>query len=402
MNYFLILTLVSVVLSGCSPSSDNGKSNKTTGQATIGKEMVAPQTGGTTQTAGMIPNAPGTSNSPGNSAAATEVILDTYEVGPDVYVRALMADKENKSLWVGTSAGVLEIELRGLEVRNTFTRAQGLANEYVFAIGQDREGYQWFGTNAGGASRYRNGEWKTYFPMHGLADYWVYSFAQHPDGSFWIGTWAGVNRMDLKTGHMETFVSELVNEWVYAMAVDAKNRIWFGTEGGISRLDGREWQAWTHKDGLGGENTNQLEASTNTGLGTRRRHDLGIFNAGAPTYNPNYVFSLALENADTIWAGTWGGGISRFDGGNWTSYTRNDGLPGNVVYSLVMDKKGRVWAGTENGIGVFENGKWRAFPHDGAFANQHFYAITATAAGEIWAGTRGKVVRIGHANTKKE
>ncbi|MBF0346050.1 MAG: regulator [Magnetococcales bacterium] len=313
-----------------------------------------------------------------------------------------MVDKGGNALWVGTSVGVLEIGLDKHEVRNTFTRAQGLANEYVFAIGQDQEGYLWFGTNAGGASRYKDGKWKTYFPMHGLADYWVYSFAQHPKGDFWIGTWAGVNRMDLKSGHMETFVNELVNEWVYAMVIDSKNRIWFGTEGGISRLDGTVWQSWTHKDGLGGENMSNLQPSTNTGLGTRRRHDLGIFNAGEPTYNPNYVFSLALERADVIWAGTWGGGVSRFDGKTWTNYIKKDGLPGNVVYSLVIDQKGRIWAGTDNGIGVFEGGGWKVFPEENVFMNQHFYSITVTPKGEIWAGTRGKVIRIGRANADKE
>lgn len=406
MKYFFIVMLFSGLVAGCSPSSDDGKGGAVSGKPAVEKPSVTSKAGSAPPTAGLKPVAPGVAAAPGEvsgkTLVVTDVVLDSFDVGPDVYVRALMVDKDGNALWVGTSAGVMEIGLDGLGMRHTFTRADGLANEYVFAIGQDREGYQWFGTNAGGASRYKDGQWKTYFPMHGLADYWIYSFAQHPDGSFWIGTWAGVNRMDLDSGHMETFVSELVNEWVYAMVVDAKNRIWFGTEGGISRLDGQDWQAWTHKDGLGGENSDHLEASTNTGLGTRRRHDLGIFNAGAPTYNPNYVFSLVMESADVVWAGTWGGGVSRFDGKKWTSYTQKDGLPGNVVYSLAMDQKGRIWAGTDNGIGVFEGGKWRTVPHDKAFMNQHFYAIIATPSGEIWAGTRGKVVRIGDANAKKE
>jgi len=391
LKYLFILILISGFFTGCSPSSeDGGKGGKPTNSAvtTSGPKTTAP--------------APGTSSVAAAKVPEGEVILDSFEVGTDVYVRALMVDKGGNALWVGTSVGVLEIGLNKHEVRNTFTRAQGLANEYVFAIGQDQEGYLWFGTNAGGASRYKDGKWKTYFPMHGLADYWVYSFAQHPKGDFWIGTWAGVNRMDLKSGHMETFVNELVNEWVYAMVIDSKNRIWFGTEGGISRLDGTVWQSWTHKDGLGGENMSNLQPSTNTGLGTRRRHDLGIFNAGEPTYNPNYVFSLALEQADVIWAGTWGGGVSRFDGKKWTNYLKKDGLPGNVVYSLVIDQKGRIWAGTDNGIGVFEGGGWKVFPEENVFMNQHFYSITVTPKGEIWAGTRGKVIRIGRANADKE
>ncbi|MBF0438817.1 MAG: regulator [Magnetococcales bacterium] len=322
-------------------------------------------------------------------------VLDSFEVGSNVYVRSMMTDANRKSLWVGTSAGVHEIDLQTLTPLKTFTRKEGLANEYVFAIGQDAEGAIWFGTNAGGMSRYREGQWKTFFPMHGLADYWVYSFANHPDGSLWVGTWAGANRMDRKTETMKTYIKELVNEWVYAIKVDAKAQVWFGTEGGVSMFDGKSWREWTHKDGLGGQNTNALPSSPNTGLGTRNRHDLGILAGGAPSYNPNYVFSLELLPNGDLWAGTWGGGVSHFDGTKWTSFNSKDGLPGNIIYSLVLDAKGVLWAGTENGLGFLQNGKWQAFAENKHLQGENIYALAATPSGEIWAGARGKVFRIG-------
>ncbi len=196
-------------------------------------------------------------------------VKDAYEVGPNVYVRALTVEPAKGALWVGTSAGVHEVDLASGKLRNTFTRKDGLANEYVFAVGLDRDGNKWFGTNAGGVSRYKEGRWKTFFPLHGLADYWVYAFAQQKGGDFWIGTWAGVNKVDAKTGKFTTYVKELVNEWVYGIAVDAKDRVWFGTEGGVTLYDGRRWTSWTHQDGLGAPNVENLPASTNTGLGTR-------------------------------------------------------------------------------------------------------------------------------------
>ncbi|MEO5331735.1 MAG: hypothetical protein H7839_06895 [Magnetococcus sp. YQC-5] len=329
------------------------------------------------------------------SPALKYAVLDSFEVGNNIYVRSMLTDANQKSLWVGTSAGVHEIELTSLTPQKTFTRKEGLANEYVFAIGQDADQAIWFGTNAGGMSRYQKGQWKTYFPMHGLADYWVYSFANHPDGSLWVGTWAGVNRLDRKTEVFTTYVKELVNEWVYAMKVDAKGQIWFGTEGGISMYDGKTWREWTHKDGLGGQNSAALPASPNTGLGTRNRHDLGILAGGSPTYNPNYVFSLEILPNGELWAGTWGGGVSRFDGTKWTSFTTKDGLPGNIVYSLVVDAQGVLWAGTENGLGQMVQGQWRSFAENGRLQGENIYALATTPAGEVWAGARGKVFRIG-------
>ena len=105
-------------------------------------------------------------------------VLDTFNVGDEIFVRALAVDKRTNSLWVGTSVGVLEIDLTSQNVINTFTRDDPLANEYIFGIFVDSEGFKWFGTNAGGVSRYRQDGWQVFFPRDGLADYWVYSFAQ--------------------------------------------------------------------------------------------------------------------------------------------------------------------------------------------------------------------------------
>jgi len=268
---------------------------------------------------------------------APRKVLNLFEVGNNVYVRALKLDETRHSLWVGTSVGVHEVGLADYEIKQTFTREQGLANEYVFAIGIDQQGYKWFGTNAGGASRYKDGQWQTFFPMHGLADYWVYSFTSQQDGTWWIGTWAGANRFDIATGEFTTYVKELINEWVYGLGVDSQDRVWFGTEGGISMFDGKDWHAWTHADGLGAANSNNLPASKNTGLGTRNRHDLGVLSGGQATYNPNYVFALHIDADDVIWAGTWGGGVS-------------DGLTDTNVYALEVTPNGDIWAGIKGAV----------------------------------------------------
>jgi len=328
--------------------------------------------------------------------AAKVRVLDRYEIGNGVYARALAVDERSGSLWVGTSAGVHEIDLESQAVLHTFTREDGLANEYVFAIGVDPAGNKWFGTNAGGMTRYREGEWKTWFPMHGLADYWVYAFAWQPDGTQWIGTWAGANSLDPKTETMKTYVNELVNEWVYGIAVDSKSRIWFGTEGGITRYDGSAWKSWTHADGLGADDPDKKPFSRNTGLGTRSRHDLGLLSGGEATYNPSYVFAVLVDSQDHLWAGTWGGGLARYDGERWTNYTVDDGLAGDIVYSLAQEPSGVLWIGTNRGLSRFDGTNWTTYgPHDG-FADLNVYAVAIAPNGEIWAGTKGSVVRLGN------
>lgn len=328
------------------------------------------------------------------------VVKEVFQVGESVYVRSLAVEPETNRLWVGTSVGVHEIDLSNQSVKNTFTRDHGLANEYVFAIGIDPDGYKWFGTNAGGMSRYKAGEWKTYFPMHGLADYWIYAFANDQDGGLWIGTWAGANYLNRKTDKFKTYVKELINEWVYGLGVDKDNRIWFGTEGGVSVFDGKTWQSWNHHDGLGAENIEQLPFSKNTGLGTRARHDLGVMSDGKATYNPNYVFSILVDQEDRVWAGTWGGGVSLFWNNKWHNFTTEDGLAGNIVYSIAQDSSGVYWFGTNRGVTRFDGQNWKSFNvHDG-FPGNDVYAIASTAPGDIWLGTRGGVVRMTRGGAK--
>ncbi len=327
--------------------------------------------------------------------ASRPQVLDVFNVGETAYVRSLAVEKEPQRLWVGTSLGVHEVDLESSNVINTFTRDHGLANEYVFAINVDPEGYKWFGTNAGGMSRYKDGEWKTYFPMHGLADYWIYSFVDHPDGSLWVGTWAGVNRLDRQSGEMTTYVKELVNEWVYGLDVDSQGRVWFGTEGGVSRFDGENWVAWTHEDGLGAPNAEGLPFSINTGLGTRARHDLGVLSGGQATYNPNYVFALQVDRKDRVWAGTWGGGVSRFQDGHWTNLTTENGLAGDIVYSIAEADDGVMWFGTNRGVSRYDGESWQTFDTRNGLPSNDVYALAITPTGDVWAGTRGAVTRIG-------
>ncbi|MCH8951185.1 MAG: regulator, partial [Proteobacteria bacterium] len=87
---------------------------------------------------GIVPGAAG-------AGMPDSMAVERFEVGPEVYVRALALDEARGSVWVGTSAGALEIGLETLEAKQVFTRKEGLANEYVFAIGVAPGGEVWFG-----------------------------------------------------------------------------------------------------------------------------------------------------------------------------------------------------------------------------------------------------------------
>jgi ligand-binding sensor domain-containing protein len=321
-------------------------------------------------------------------------VIDSFNVGQNIYVRSMTTDPVAKTLWIGTSVGVLEIDINTRNMLNSFTRDHGLANEYVFGMMVDSEQKKWFGTNGGGITSYKDGKWKTYFPMHGLADYWVYSFAQQSNGTIWVGTWAGLNEFDPKTEKFKTYLKELVNEWVYGLDVDDKDQVWIGTEGGVNMYDGKTWHTWTHKEGLGAPNTENLPLSTNTGLGTRSRHDLSVMSQGMNTYNPNYVFSLIVARDQTVWVGTWGGGVSHFDGKTWQNFTTKEGLAGNIVYSVAQDYNGEFWFGTNNGLSHYDGKTWETVTRDHGLLDNSVYAIASVDNNQVWVGSRNGVALI--------
>lgn len=299
-------------------------------------------------------------------------VAETFQVGPNVYVRALAVEPARGALWVGTSAGLNEVDLASGRLRATFTRRDGLASEQVFALAVDAQGHKWIGTGSGGASRYRDGAWKTYFPMHGLADYRVFSLAQDARGAVWMGTLAGASRLDRASGKFSNYAKQLVNDWVYGIAVDAKGRVWFATEGGVSMLEGKAWRAWTREDGLG-----FLKDTTPEGEAKK-----------------SYVFAVYAAKDGRVWAGTSGGGVARLDGERWSSLTTKDGLAGDIVYSIAQEADGTLWFGTNAGLSSYDGKRFSTLDAKDGLAVPNVFAIAAAPRGEVWAGGRGSVARI--------
>ena len=102
---------------------------------------------------------------------------------------------------------------------------------------------------------------------------------------------------------------------------------------------------------------------------------------------------MALDQS--VWAGTWGGGVSRFDGGRWHNYTTRDGLAGNVVYRIAQEPNGVLWFGTNNGVTRYDGKSWRGYDKKTGLLENNVYALAVAPNGDIWVGTKRGVTRIG-------
>ncbi len=83
------------------------------------------------------------------------------------------------------------------------------------------------------------------------------------------------------------------------------------------------------------------------------------------------VFSMIQDRDGFIWFGTLGG-LTRFDGKNFVSYSVKDGLNSNSIVNLAEGKNGELFAGTyEKGINVIKNGKIQNYIPSGTSESFH-------------------------------
>lgn len=216
---------------------------------------------------------------------------------------------------------------------------------------------------------FKKGTWKTYTCLDGLAHEGVYSICRTSDGTLWFGTVGGVSRYDGMKFTNYTKKDGLVHNEVHFCYVDTDNTLWFGTKGGVSHFDGEKFTNYNAEDGL---------ACNKDGI--------------------SYVRTICRDANGDIWFGTgWadvgGGGVSRFDGKEFITFTEeNSGLTGDNIHSIHCDPDGKLWFAGGRGVCYFDGQKFIT-PKELQNAYAATVAITNTPDKTIWIGTLNGVLR---------
>jgi signal transduction histidine kinase/ligand-binding sensor domain-containing protein len=197
------------------------------------------------------------------------------------------------------------------------------------------------------------------------------------DGNLWIGEPEKIERH-----HASTFTTYFSSAGLPchncgAIYVDQQEHVWFAPwDGGLFRLSQGTIQpievAGLKDDGIysiaGGDDEVWI-ARKHGGL-TRLRLEGDALQSSTYTRQDGLaqdaVYSVYREPDGTVWAGTLDAGISRFRGGLWHSFTTKDGLPSNTISAITGDNAGSVFAGTPDGLAELKNDHWIAYTsHDG-------------------------------------
>ncbi len=320
--------------------------------------------------------------------------------------------EDDQKIWFATSGGVIRYDIIADDYRVFNNKIDGILSNGVFHV-SEINGKIFAGTYGGGLSVYDpdNDQWKNYNIPQGLADQFVYDVLQDSKGDIWIATWSGINR--IKGGNLddpnswEMFTVEntnggIPNPWVYAVKEGVNGDMWFATEEGLARYKNGNWQHWNHDDGLGADYALVKDAIkfTNDPAKASKHHARQKAQQGlqrvSVAYNPNYIISLAVTKNGAVWAGTWGGGLARFDGRQWKNYTTEEGLPANHIFMLYLDSKENLWIGTNHGLALYDekNDSFSVMTAaQGLFADNVF-SMLRTENNNLWIGSFGGVARI--------
>jgi signal transduction histidine kinase/ligand-binding sensor domain-containing protein len=258
--------------------------------------------------------------------------------------------------------------------------ADGLPDDVVYSILQDRQGFMWFGTG-NGLTRYDGYQFTVYQSDPSdpttLSHDTVYTIYQARNGDLWVGTGNGLDRFDPTTGAFTHYVSGYL---VLALYEDEAGILWIGTSSGLTKLDPADPKPSTFSRGSAG---------------------------GGPTRpSGDIIYAIVQDRAGEIWLGTGAAvsqslGLDRFDQqtGTFVHYQHDPADAASLgrgdVQTIFQDRQGGLWVGTTGGLNRLDISSqiFTHYQHDPddpfTLVNDWVLAVLEDSAGRLWIGTAG-------------
>lgn len=243
----------------------------------------------------------------------------------------------------------------------------------------------------------------------------IHSITQFAPGVLMLGSNNGIHLANVVTGelthydHDELNPNSLSNVFVYPIVHDSEGGIWIGTfYGGVNYLapDLKPFDAFTHssyRNSISGNVVSRfcelpdkdIIIATEDGGLSRLNPSSGVFSDMKifPADHGRNIHALAVDEESNLWIGSYGNGITRHN--LKTGQTRQykdlmfpEKSISNSCYSLLINSKGEVYAGTMDGVSRYnkEKDRFEEILNLGALVMD----IEETGDGDLWFATQGK------------
>jgi ligand-binding sensor domain-containing protein/two-component sensor histidine kinase len=274
---------------------------------------------------------------------------------PQNWVRSLCEDREG-NLWIGAgSSGLVALRAGKVAPVNPPDRWQGRA---VLSLTPRRDGSVWIATEGVGLYRHQESQWTRFGESNGLANPFVWSVSEDAQGRLWAGTWGGGVFMQRNDRFERVAGLEDVTAPAPALLHGANGVTWIGTGDGLLRYEAGKATKYGRQDGLELPDVRTVaQANDGTiwfgmsggGLGRLKNGKLRQYRK-SDGLGSDFVLCFRVERDGVLWVGTFGGGLTRFKDERFVTVGVSQGLPNNVICAIEEDERGYFWMSSHAGI----------------------------------------------------
>jgi signal transduction histidine kinase/ligand-binding sensor domain-containing protein len=252
----------------------------------------------------------------------------------------------------------------------------------IMAMLEDQNKTLWFASFGAGLLKFdREHQIFTRYRNHpgdveSLSEDRLISLCEDHEGNIWAGLHAKEpnffrteNSPFMSLSRNQSNPYSLGETFVNAVYEDHEGVLWTGTTGALNRIDRRSGKSGSY-------------LPPGSGLS-------------------NDIITINEDASGSLWVGTFGGGLSRFDRatGHYKTYLHEPGNPSslsnNLVSRLLIDHVGTMWITTWNGLDRFdrETDSFVTYKHDKTSSAEAYFNITEDRTGSLWMGSFGGVNR---------
>jgi signal transduction histidine kinase/ligand-binding sensor domain-containing protein len=297
------------------------------------------------------------------------------------------------TLWIGTSKGLVSLK------DGKLTEYPELAGQNIRAqMLEDHEGTVWAGGLAfpppGKLCAVHNGSVHCY-GEDGSLESGVRGLFEDHDGNLWVAAQDGLWRW--KPGAPRFYPAQGPGNGIQGLAESDDGALLFGPRNGISRLTGGKIQTYplpknvpqfTISRMLRGRDGNLWIGTEDRGLVHVERGKTDVFTQ-ADGLSGDFIQALFIDRENTIWVAT-DGGLDRFREFAVPTLSLNQGLSNASVLSVLADRDGSVWLSTRRGLNRWNNGTITIFGNPGAnglLDGNYVGSLFQDSRGRVWAST---------------
>jgi ligand-binding sensor domain-containing protein/two-component sensor histidine kinase len=313
----------------------------------------------------------------------TSTIWRSQDGLPENIVQALAQDREGY-LWVGTTGGLTEFDGSRFNPLTDGTTQTFTVNSF-FCLLLSHDGTMWAGTEGGGLLHIgASGAIRTYAAQDGLADAFVRSIFEDSLNRLWVGT---DNGLFLKQGERLVRVEQPGAHGaldVHAITEDHEHHILAGGSQLIALGMGQNRKI--PLPGVYSQNKvvsllTAMDGSLWVGTASGLLHQVHGKFLRAPELSCT-VQVIRQTSEGTIWIGTVGQGLWAYRDGILKRISDTGVVPIATVLNIFEDADRRIWLGTQNGLVRLERTQISLIPLPGS--GTEYGTISGAPNGDIW------------------